>query len=603
MREYSRFAIFIILMLVLSWSVVEAAPLEQANLFERFILDARYDLERLATSVMRGESRPDGWTGNDELGEITFVVDLWFDNELLANEIFGPLIGPGQRPTEWIGATSANAELVARNIRHDLELATAAHYGLYVPGEVPGERFRFDNFPPEWIGATVAHRCSRTFLNILYMLDLVYLVRPSTPESSLNYCEAVSAEFDDELVTITLRNTDLEQDLPDLILAIRGDLERLADEKLGLDTRPPSWIGNRERSSPTLISDNFLDLESLADNQLGIDQRPPEWIGVVTNSAPISYRNLRHDLELLADLTTSADHPAGWRPHGWQGDDPVTFCEPNVQNLVFIVQQNYEFIIDVGLVSREDFCVQVEQAANNLIENPPVELLEEQEEQRFMAESRYAFAYLDRAAIEYMGIMPLGTTFRAWYRNFNESTMMFVSGDDFALYIDRRWTTLDEEIFRSLPTLEDVRPLTFCDARWCNGPGPTPTPTGVGPLLAIAGAATPPATIDAGTVSEGGKRQVSWNYIRVNYLLHLENTNSAQVTLEICQDVSQIACEPVVSVFDNTAGMAKPVISQYSGLNVYEFTYGYTSNLLIEGNTLFSTDIWLNDPALVEPSS
>ena len=64
-----------------------------------------------------------------------------------------------------------------------------------------------------------------------------------------------------------------------------------------------------------------------------------------------------------------------------------------------------------------------------------------------MAESRNAFAYDDSGATVYFGVLPWGTEFRAWYRNFGESTMMFVSGDEFAIFIDRRWTTMDEDTF------------------------------------------------------------------------------------------------------------------------------------------------------------
>ena len=57
-----------------------------------------------------------------------------------------------------------------------------------------------------------------------------------------------------------------------------------------------------------------------------------------------------------------------------------------------------------------------------------------------------------------MGQMPLGTRFRAWYRNYNDSTMMFVSGENFALYIDRRFTTLPQDVFDRLPTLRRRSP-------------------------------------------------------------------------------------------------------------------------------------------------
>ena len=182
--------------------------------------------------------------------------------------------------------------------------------------------------------------------------------------------------------------------------------------------------------------------------------------------------------------------------------------------------------------------------------------------------------------------------------------MMFVSGEDFAVYIDRRWTTMEQEAFDRLPTLDGVQPLTFCDANWCNGPAPTPTPTGSGPLLEIIFAGTPPAEVgppvtpDADTT---GKRLVNWNHIRVNYLLNREDIGRVQVSLEICEEPNQVVCEPVVSVFDITLNAAVPVVSLSGGLNVYELPFGYSTNFAIEGTTLYSNDIWINDPSLQSP--
>jgi hypothetical protein len=175
--------------------------------------------------------------------------------------------------------------------------------------------------------------------------------------------------------------------------------------------------------------------------------------------------------------------------------------------------------------------------------------------------------------------------------------MMFISGQDFAVFVDRRWTDMPQDTFEKLPTLEGVKPLTFCDASWCNGPGPTPTPTGGGAIQQLLNEGTPPAPPDINQV-QNQKTQVSWNNIRVTYLLDNAAARTAQVTLEICADTSQTDCEPVTRVYDNATGTAKPVLSTQNGLNVYEFAYGYTNNLLIEGDTRFSPDVWISDPTI-----
>ncbi len=559
-----------------------AIPPQQANLFQAFVKSLREDMELLADAVFEG-GRPATWTGNTALDSPTVVADLWFDNEQLADAVFGA----GVRPPDWIGATTSNAELVTRNIRHDLELAADTALGI-------GTR------PDGWQGAGAIYRCNRTLLNTVYLLNTLYNIRPVTPEGVLDYCRTVAAEVDSELVDLLFNTPEALEQAPELVLAARGDLERLADEKLGLGSRPSAWLGNKQLESPSLVSDIFTDLEALADELLGVNQRPLQWIGQISVSPSVSYRNIRHDLELLADATLGE----GIRPNGWQGEDPLSQCAPSVQNLVTVVQLNYDFFISDEVLNAPDVCAAVEVAANFAAENPPADVIteEEAEDARFMGESEYAFAYLDLAALDYMGVMPKGTKFRAWYRNFGESNMMFVSGENFAVYIDRRWTTIERERFEQLPTIEGVRPLTFCDASWCNGPAPTPTPTGAGPLFEIISAATAPATIDPLQVqSQEQKQLVSWNHIRVNYLLQRPEIGAAQVTLEICTDPSQIACEPVLSIFDNSIGAPVQVLSQFNGLNVYELPYGYTTNLLIEGATLFSTDVWLNDPTLLTP--
>jgi hypothetical protein len=587
MRRQSRFVVFVFLLLLLA-GYAWAAPSQQSNSFQIFLSDMRFDLELLADAQFGIGVRSESWTFNDQPNSKTFIADLWYDNEQLADAIFGPGVRPpagwpnGTAPDSWIGATSSNAIIVARNIRHDLELSAEAFYS----GAVSEDR------PAGWRGADRIYSCSRSLQNLVTLMDVFYIIQPGTSTSVFDYCDTLAAEMDDQLSNIILRETGLQSQLPDLILAVRGDLERLADQVKGLDSRPADWIRNVDRESPSLISDNFLDLESLANDQLGTGRRPEGWIGLVTNSAVISFRNLRHDLELLADALLGE----GVRPHGWQGVDPLMACDSTVQNLEFVVAQNYNYVIDDAIKTSPDFCSLVEFEINDLAENPPLEELAQAQEERYMAESEWAFTYLDTAALQYMGKMPAGARFRAWYRNFGGSTMMFVSGDDFAVYLDQRWTTMSKDIFETLPLLEGVKPLTFCDASWCNGPAPTPTPTGYGALEALVYGTTPQPTISAGEIS--GKTQVSWNHVRVNYLLDKAETKTAQVTLEICAEPAQISCEPVIRVFDNNTGTEKPVLSQFNGLNVYEFPYGYTANLIIEGATRISPDVWISDPTI-----
>jgi len=560
---------------------VSAAPLAQTNSFELLVFDTRADLEVLADAVLGVGIRPQTWTGNTSLQSPTIVSDLWFDNEQLADAVFGPSI----RPDEWIGATVPVPEIIARNVRHDLELSADAFLGR-------------EARPAEWRGSAPILRCTQALQNTLTMLSSFYGLQPQTPESAINYCGAVQAEIEDELVNIVFGTPDANGNLPnpiELLGAVRGDLERLADELLGLNTRPTGYIGSRDLNSPTFTGDILLDMQMLADATLGLGNRPAGWIGATTNSPATTYLNLRADLELLADTTYGVNR----RPTGWQGVNSLERCQPIVRSLVFIVESSFEISLGEIDPAAPDYCAQVTVAVNSLVENPPVtDIVDQAAEQRLMATSNYAFAYLDFAALDYMGVMPGGIEFRAVYRNFGASNMMFVSGDNFAVYLDYRFTTLPEITFRGLPTL-DGEPLAYCDALWCNGPGPTPTPTGYGPLIGVLIQTTPIATPDPATIAST-KQLVSWNYVRVTYVFDNLQARTAQVALEICAQpaVNATACEPVVQVFDNNTNAVKQVISQYNGLNVYEFRYGYTTNLVIEGESRYANDVWIADPTI-----
>lgn len=566
-------------MALLIGGAVLASPATQTDPFQTFVFDARADLELLADSLLGAGQRPTTWTGNLDLQSATMVADLWFDNEQLADAVFGP----GQRPPSWIGPTLALADILARNVRHDLELSADQHFGV-------------NTRPQEWRGAEALLRCDRTLINTVNVLRRFYNIQPTTVESALNYCQTLGTEVDDALVNLLFGTQDAQGVLPNPVLlteAVRGDLERLADELLGLALRPQNYRGNRDAGSATFFGDLYLDLELLANDRLGANVRPDGWSYSVAVSPGLSYLILRYNLELLADATLP-----GPRPTGWQGADPLERCAPQLRGLVFITQENYNLSIAAIDPFAGDYCAQVSAAANGIVENPPVlDVVEEGE--RLLSVSDWAFAYLDVAATQYMGVMPAGTPFRAVYRNFGESTMMFVSGDDFALYIDQRFTNLPVTTFNSLPTLEGVVPLTYCDARWCNGPGPTPTPTGSGPLIQLLLETTPVAPPDTGQLS-ATKQLVSWNYIRVTYVQDNPTARTAQVALEICAQPAQTAtaCEPVESVFDNRTGTPRPVLSQFNGLNVYEFVYGYTANMVIEGATRYSNDIWISDPTI-----
>ncbi len=561
---------------------VFAAPIAQSE-FTRDAFDVRADIELTADQVFGVGTRPPGWTGNNDVDTPAFVPDLWTDNQIIADTVFGI----GVRPPNWFGVTVSVAQILTRNVRHDLEI-------------MADQVFEAGARPQEWRGARVPYIvCDRTLQNTLALIDQFYGIESQTPESALSYCVAVQAEIEDELIDIVF-STPAAGGVFDpfqAIITVRADLDLLVDGVVG--ARPPGYIGEVGRDSPTYAPDILLDLETVANTALGVGIRPPGWTLSISNNQAYAYLTLRRNLELLADAVVGI----GIRPEGWQGANALDRCEPLVRNLIYVVRVTYQmFTVDQVDINAPDYCAQISSTVNNYIENPPildVAAADQEEIRRFSAASDFAFSYLDVAATLYMGIMPGGIEFRAVYRNYGDSNMMFVTGSDFALYLDRRFTTMQETTYRALPTFNGAEPVSYCDSFWCSGPGPTPTPTGSSPLLQVILGTTPQPTPNTQELA-ASKQLVSWNYIRVTYVSDDIAARSAQVALEICPApaADDVTCEPVVSAFDNSLGLTKPVIAQFNGLNVYEFRYGYTQSLLIEGTTLYSQDLWISDPTI-----
>lgn len=572
-KLFLRTPVIVSLLLLLALTGIVQA--QQDSGFNTFLQNVRANLELAANEALGEGVRPEGWTFNlNRIDSPTYLVDLWFDTELLATGVVGT-----ERPAGWVGApVTKDVQIVARNIAHDLE-------------QLADQVFGMNTRPEAWRPVPTLVRCDRTLMNTILLLTVSYEAVFTTTEDNPNYCLTLSDEAQSEILSIALSGPEVQETLPDLVLAVRGDLERLADEELGVNNRPATWIGNKDRESPNLLSDSFLDLETLANLELGVGNRPPGWLATLPGAPIYAYRYVRFNLELLANTLVRIP-----RPRGWQGADLIGTCGPDLQSLVSLADLAYNFSAE-DVSTEGNFCQQLAVAVNVIVESPPEPEDILPGDDSFVYEADYAFTYLDVAASQYMGIMPGGTEFKAWYRNFGDSTMMFVSGEKFAVFIDRRWTSIPEDVFMRLPTLEGVKPLTFCDAPWCNGPGPTPTPTGGGAIQALLNQGTPQPPPDVSQLAQG-KTQVSWNFIRVTYVQDNAAARTAQVTLEICSDTTQTECEPVSVVFDQATGTQKAVLSQSNGLNVYDFPYGYTSNLIIESETRFSSDVWISDPTI-----
>lgn len=594
MMSRQRFLPIGLLFLLLATQIVWAEPDNQqvANL-AAFTNELRADLEIAANAQFGQGARPDGWTNNIDRTTPTYVPDLWYDKELLANEIFGEDV----RPPDWFGLTVNTEEVIARNTRHDLEiLADNIYNGT-------------DNRPPVWTGASARYRCERDVQNADALLSDFFGFQTTLADDAFGYCVLLQDEIRTTVLEVEALDITDEAILNEEILAVRGDIERIANEVYGVNDRPLGWSGNTDITSPLLLTDNYEDLRLLADETLGTGVRPEGYLGAITDSPLETWRNLRHDLELLADVVvpTLASVPDR-RPRGWQGLDPLRRCNPLTQDMVLTLEARYAQDTEqpfsrVSVTDDENYCANMLERANQFAEERPpteTERLALVAADNFTYEAEYAFSYLDTAALEFVGVMPLGTRFKAWYRSYGDSTMMFISGQDFALYVDRRWTTMPQDVFDRLPTLEGVRPLAFCDASWCDGPGPTPTPTGsaIESLLAFATPEIQPTQDPALALPPEQKTQVNFENVRIIYLQDNVQTRTARVTLDLCEEAQLLTCEAVLRVTDSATGDEIPVVAQNNGASVYELSYGYTDSIVIESATLISNDIFVSDPTL-----
>lgn len=560
--------------------------------FGTFVVNIRLDLELLADEFNGPNVRPQGWNGNIDPTSPSILGDIWLDLEAQARLVFQEEVGePEARPLEWIGAVSQSPVRIARNLRHDLELLADVVFG-------EGQR------PTDWIGAPPIFSCSRSVQNLVDILERTFAFTPTTPESVVNYCGALAGEAQD---LIAREDVALVQqlDVSQLLENIRGDLERLADELNGLGRRPEGWLGTISRDSTEMAEDLLTDIELLADQHFGEDNRPPDWIGELGTTPGIAVRNLRHDLELLADITLAGperDYLGDTRrPYGWLGTegfaDELTFCDSATQSLILVLRRYYRYQVPpIEAPDAASFCSALEADANAYAETDPERATEEEiagvvgATGRPVAVSDYAFAYLDVAALQYMGIMPRGVQFEAWYRNFGGSNMMYVVGDNFAVYISREWTTLPEDVFYRLPTLQGVIPETYCFAEWCAGPGPTPTPTGQVP--------TPTPGAAPGGPPPGGENLVlvPWNQVRIFYDQDRPESGTVLVRLDLCAAVN-FGCEPVQTVYGPT-GAPLPILNVIGPYPVFELPYGYSNQYILQSANFYANEIWVSDPTL-----
>lgn len=256
-----------------------------------------------------------------------------------------------------------------------------------------------------------------------------------------------------------------------ILLDVRADLELLADEQLGIGSRPEGWSGSADMLDPQLGLLARLDLELLYGGLVDVTTRPAGWFGAVGSTPLAIARDTRHDIELMADLF----YGPGARPEGWRSSDPLYKCNRATQTLIALLQRGGLYTLDVD-ANDPNFCYNAEVSATRFAEtriltsnidgglfNNALTVLSE-----YQIDTEIAIAFLDQSASIKVGIIPRGTPIQVIARSYVQySNMILVSGADFQVYIEYQNTTLTEDQFRGLPNLTGFAPSPNCFAEWC----------------------------------------------------------------------------------------------------------------------------------------
>jgi hypothetical protein len=254
-----------------------------------------------------------------------------------------------------------------------------------------------------------------------------------------------------------------------VLLDVRTDMERLADENFGVGSRPAGWNGVISPFEPQIALLTRADLELLATTLINPTARPAAWIGAFASTPFAVARDVRHDLEQLADYVYGRDA----RPDGWLGGDPLMRCNRATQALVALLQRGGIYRLEVQ-ANAPNFCREVELSvtrftetellanAGNLFSNQ-VSLLAEHE-----ITTDFAVAFLDPGAVGRVGRIPRGTPIQVLGRSTTAfSNMMLVQGDSFIVFVEYTNTTVSEAQFRGLNNWEGLQLSTGCFADWC----------------------------------------------------------------------------------------------------------------------------------------
>lgn len=379
-----------------------------------------------------------------------------------------------------------------------------------------------------------------------------------------------------------------------ILINARTDLEILATQQQG-STRPPGWSGSLDINNPQLPILIRLDLELLMATALGVGNVPVGWFGPVPSTSFAIARDIRHDLELLADVVIQPSV----RPPGWAGDDPLMRCDRSTQNLVTLLARNGLFVPSAD-PAHPDYCQLVVTEIGQFTEvnllNSSTSLQADTQEPEStdagggnatssaatgsaVALSGIGLAFLDRYATQRVGTIPASVRFEPVGRSLVQfSRMTLVRGDNFEVFVDYKTTGISDQVFSTLPNVNNVGINTFCEASWCQ------------PVTFIPGIGSGRGSLaSTGLVNAGS-----------NMIIHYDGDDQdgmTKVRMELCDratSTNEAICEAVIEVI-LPDGSLSPAVDTLGGMAQFYVPYSYTITS-VRSRNFFTIDLWIDPP-------
>ncbi|MBN1967343.1 MAG: hypothetical protein JW910_22005, partial [Anaerolineae bacterium] len=317
-------------------------------------------------------------------------------------------------------------------------------------------------------------------------------------------------------------------------------------------------------------------------------------------------RAARHDLERLADAALGFNE----RPVGWTYPETAALvrCSRSTQNLVSLLRANDDFVFTVSDPSQPSFCRSIEIEAGTFVENPPADtgnqgailagspgeasegsgivIIETGE--GIFGEATRPNIFLDHSARVEVGLMPRGTTFVALARSSApDSSMMYVQGEGFNVWLSWEYTTLSEPQYLGLPfahQIEDRLPPLLCMAWFCTQLITNGDPLNEGTVGVRGG--------QASLAQPGGNLQ-RLDYSQARFYFEADDPIAGwgEFRADLC---GPAGCEPALRLWE--FGQVVPPVRTVGGYAVWRLGYNFHGTARLESSSYYVEQLWLTHP-------